>query len=422
MTDGDRRAQPDVLCFAGQDWWYHNRAHSDFQLMLQLAKTHRVLLVNSIGMRMPSRGKSQKVLQKIWRKLKSILRFLRRPRPDLPNFHVLSPLVFPAYGVPWLRGFAAWLVRAQVRAVAWWIGVSRPAVVITVPTAWDVVRRLPRQCVFYNRSDKHSDFKEADNAFIASLEHELFAHADHTLYVSETLLADEAEHTGERAVFLDHGVDLERFSADGLAEPADLAAIPRPRVGFLGGLRDHLVDMPLLAAVARALPDVQLVLVGDVPGDVGPLDGLPNVHFLGFKDHAAIPAYGAWLDVGLMPYRDTPWIRACNPIKLKEYLALGLEVVSTDFPAARRYAAHIAIAAGHAEFVAGVQQAVAVADEGRRAERRVLARRLLAADTWAAKAEVLERLMQPGAAADSPRTTGKPRGTPERTSHRSAAR
>ncbi|MGK0204497.1 MAG: hypothetical protein ACI9S9_003582, partial [Planctomycetota bacterium] len=43
----------DIIIFCGQDWWYHSRAHSDFQLMTRAAKQRKVLLVNSIGMRMP---------------------------------------------------------------------------------------------------------------------------------------------------------------------------------------------------------------------------------------------------------------------------------------------------------------------------------------------------------------------------------
>src|SRR4030095_232052 len=51
------RATP-LICFAGLDWWYHNRAHADFQLMTRAARTRTVLLVNAIGMRMPLPGRT----------------------------------------------------------------------------------------------------------------------------------------------------------------------------------------------------------------------------------------------------------------------------------------------------------------------------------------------------------------------------
>ena len=93
------------------------------------------------------------------------------------------------------------------------------------------------------------------------------------------------------------------------------------------------------------------ILVGDAVSDIRSLTVLRNVHHLGFKTLEPVPAYGAGFDVSLMPYRDTAWIRSSNPIKLKEYLALGLEVVSMDFPEARRAGDLIHVAGSEAEFV-----------------------------------------------------------------------
>ncbi len=383
MTDSD----PDFICFAAQDWWYHNRAHSDFQLMLRVAKSRKVLLINSIGMRMPTPGKSSKVLQKILRKLRSVLKLLRRPDPELPNLYVLSPLMLPAYGTPWLRSFAFWLVRVQVRLAAGWIGIRKPAIMITLPTAWEVVKPMTRSSLIYNRSDKHSQFKEADTSYIEHLEQELMQNADHVLYVSRVLMEEERAQCAKPPYFLDHGVDMQRFAAQKLDEPEDLRSIPHPRIGFFGGLRKHLVDFPLLQKLARELPDVQLVLVGDAPSDIDELLDFPNVHWLGFKSHAQIPAYGAGFDVGLMPYLTSEWIRNCNPIKLKEYLALGLRVVSTDFPEARNYTGSIQVAEDADDYVRQVK-ALASAPWGpeERAQRSAKLTQSLAAFTWEAKA------------------------------------
>ena len=54
-----------------------------------------------------------------------------------------------------------------------------------------------------------------------------------------------------------------------------------------------------------------------------------NVHWLG--PYEEIPSYGSWLDIAIMPRLDIDWMRQSNPIKLKEYLALGLPVLSTPF-------------------------------------------------------------------------------------------
>ena len=49
-----------IICIGGEDWWYHNRGHFDFQIMRRLAETMPVLFVNSLAVRMPSlKEKSQ---------------------------------------------------------------------------------------------------------------------------------------------------------------------------------------------------------------------------------------------------------------------------------------------------------------------------------------------------------------------------
>ena len=108
----------DYIGFAAVDWWYHNQAHSDVQLLTRLARDHKVLIVNSIGMRIPLPGKTSRPFYKIWRKIKSVARLLRRPIAALPNLYVYSPLPWPFYRSAAARNFGAWFVRTQVLAAA----------------------------------------------------------------------------------------------------------------------------------------------------------------------------------------------------------------------------------------------------------------------------------------------------------------
>ncbi|NUW44939.1 glycosyltransferase [Nonomuraea rhodomycinica] len=342
---------PGYVCFSAQDWWYHNQAHSDFQLMRSIAAHREVLVVNSIGMRMPAPGKSTQVARRIARKLRSVAKLVREP---LPGFHVMSPLPLPFYGSPPLRALNAALVRAQVRAVCRSLGMRRPAVVVTIPTAWDVVRPMARRSLVFNRSDRHSAFPEADAATIGAMERALLTRSDRVVYVSRALMAEERPLTGDRAHFLDHGVDLRHFTRTADLPP-DLAAIAGPRIGFFGALDDFVVDFELLERLAVELPEASLVLVGDSTAPMERLTKYPNVHWLGFRPYERIPAYGSGFDVAIMPWRDNAWIRHANPIKLKEYLALGLPVVSTEFAELAAYTGLVRSAATHAAFVEAVR-------------------------------------------------------------------
>ncbi|WP_280695758.1 glycosyltransferase [Kitasatospora sp. GP82] len=369
--------------------------------MLKLAEQRPVLFVNSIAMRMPMPGRSSQPLRRILRKAKSMARKVQRPVPGLANFAVMTPVLLPFYGSRPARAFNARLIALQVRLAARSLRMSTDVCVVTMPTAADVVEHLPHRTLVYNRSDRHSAFPEADTGFIEVLERRLMATADHVLYVSSELMAAERELTRDRAVFLDHGVDLDHFTTttgtDGAAEPADLAAIPGPRIGFFGALDDFIVDFELLARVAKEHPDAQLVLIGDTTHDLGALTALPNVHHLGFRPYAEIPAYGRGFDVALMPWLDNDWVRHCNPIKLKEYLALGLRVVSTDFPEVRRYADQLVIAATAGEFSDAVGAALTAA--GTEGEEEAQRRRAsVETDSWGTRAAELRELIEGPAA------------------------
>jgi GT2 family glycosyltransferase/glycosyltransferase involved in cell wall biosynthesis len=346
------------VCFAAQDWWYHNQAHSDFQLMRSIAEKRRVLVVNSIGMRMPTPGRSTDVTRRILRKLRSVAMLVRRPLDELPNFFVMSPLPLPFYGSPFLRKVNAVMIRAQVRAVCMVLRLADPVIMVTIPTAWDVVRPMRRHSLVFNRSDRHSDFPEADRAIIEGLEQGLLENADLITYVSHVLLDEEHERTGDRAHFLDHGVDIDHF-VHRAELPADLAGIPGPRIGFFGALDDFLVDFDLLERIAAELPEVSLVLIGDSTHPMERFDKYPNVYWLGFRSYETIPAYGSGFDVAIMPWLDNQWIHHSNPIKLKEYLALGLPVVSTNFAELATYTDRVRVATAHGQFINAIRASLA---------------------------------------------------------------
>ena len=258
------------------------------------------------------------------------------------------------------------ILRAETAAitalslVARVLGLRTPVIMVTIPTAWDVVAPMRRHRLVFNRSDRHSDFPEADRASIEALENQLLAHADHVVYVSQALMAEELPRTGHRAHFLDHGVDVDHFVARPEHEwPDDVRSIPGPRIGFFGALDDFVVDFDLLERVAAELPQASLVLIGDATHPMERFAKYPNVHWLGFRRYSLIPAYGSAFDVAIMPWQDNDWIKRSNPIKLKEYLALGLPVVSTDFAELAGYTDRVRVARTHAEFVDALRATLA---------------------------------------------------------------
>ena len=380
-----------VVCYAGLDWWYHNRGHSECQIMRRLARRVPVLWVNSIGMRLPTPGKTELTLARYARKLRSTLKGLRR---DPCGLWVYSPLFVPRYS-PAAVELNGRLLDLQVRWLRRRIGIRRPSLFITMPTACAAAERSQYVRTVFNRADAFSEFPEVDSRLIAGLEARLLARADEVLYVSDVLF--ERERTrARRAHFLDHGVDFEHFasarSASGPCRPAPeaIADLPRPLIGFYGALDDYVIDLDLMIRVARAFPKATLLVIGPKAMEIGRLLAEPNVCYLGPVPYEQLPEYAAHFNVGIMPWLQNEWIRGCNPIKLKEYLALGFPIVSMRFPQLASYEDLVHAVDDADAFVRAVAAALATDDPAAAERRRASVRNA----SWDAIADRVGELLQ----------------------------
>jgi len=377
-TSANVREFDGIVCFGGVDWWYHNRGHYDVQMMRELSAHVPVLYVNSIGMRVPRLGEGAVFLKRVARKLKSFRRGL--VRIDQGRW-VLSPLTMPGR----LRGVTRGLLPRQVRRGMRKAGIKRPLVWIACPPGADFIDHLDPVGVVYQRTDRFEAFHGVDVGHIKELDRRLKERADVTLYCSSALI-DEERDACRHAEYVDHGVDYDRFreagdeAERGNGEPSDLEGIARPRIGFVGGIDAHTFDPPLFKGVVERLPDLQFVLVGGCSLPEGWCE-LPNVHHMGRRDYAEVASYMAACDVLIMPWNQGEWIRVCNPVKLKEYLAVGRPVVSTWFDELSNYEGLVRIADSADSFAEAIRLSLS---DG--ADRSALRSRV-EAETWASKAD-----------------------------------
>jgi glycosyltransferase involved in cell wall biosynthesis len=367
-----------IICIGGEDWWYHNRGHFDFQIMRRIAQTHPVLFVNSLAVRMPSIREKSQFAARIGRKLKSLSRGLVRVEN---NFWVFSPLSVPG---PTGAKLTRWALAPQIKFAARRAGIKRPLLWMHCPAGADLMHEIPHQLLVLQRTDRFEAFPEADPEIVGAQIAALKAAADLTVYCNPILMAQEQGDV-RRQLLITHGVDLDMFIAAGNSRapgPADIAVLKRPRVGFIGGIDAHTFDPPLFLKVARALPDVNFVMVGgcSLPEGWCPL---PNVTFAGRKPYDTIATYMAAMDALIMPWNKSDWIKACNPIKLKEYLAVGRPVITTDFPALERYRDLVRVADTPRAFAEAIRSALDTPHDAS------IARSRIASEGWDAKADYL---------------------------------
>lgn len=376
-----------IVCFGGEDWWYHNRGHCDIQFMRQYARHGRVLYVNSVVMRKFNVSEGAMFWHRLARKSRSIMRGLVRVSD---SYWVYSPVTAPVHHFRWARPANQWLLRAQVRLAARRLGLRDPLVWVNCPAACDTALALPRSALVYQRTDRYEDHPGVDSDVITHYDRRLKAAADLTFYSNFEFCQEEA-HTCRHAAYVEHGVDYELFAgaADDPTIPPELRGIDCRVVGFFGGIDEHKFNMTLSADVARRLPDLTFVFVGKASMDCSPLVSQPNVMMLGQRAYEQIPHYGKRFDVCILPFNQNRWIEAMNPIKLKEYLALGKPVVATPFRELARYTHLVRIGEDADQFASAIREALSDDSSAAAAARRSQVER----HSWHSKAvEVLQRL------------------------------
>jgi glycosyltransferase involved in cell wall biosynthesis len=358
----------------------------------QLARHNKVLWVNSIATRAP-RLASARDWRRIFAKLRRCLGGLRQVRPSAWLYQPLFlPLPFSRTAQAINRRLLRWSLGRQCRK----LGMHHPQLWMFQPNGAFLAGCLGESLVVYYCVDEWSEFGHLESEKIAALERELLERADICFAVSQPLLERKKRYNPRTFLAL-HGVDHERFAAALDARgplPPDIASLPRPIIGFFGGLKEH-IDFLLLEEIARRHPEWSLVLIGSVEADVERLRAYPNVHFLGRRANDALPDYCRGFSAGLIPYLSNEFIRHVNPIKLRQYLSAGLPVISTDMVEARRLADLIHIGRDHADFIAKVEQALSEDSPAKRRQRSEAMR----GETWEIKvAQVCDRIMQVKAA------------------------
>lgn len=212
------------------------------------------------------------------------------------------------------------LLDARVPDIAWYY----------TPMALEFSDTLVPAVTVYDNMDELALFHGADSR-IRLTEARLMARADvvftggHGLYQAKRTLHDNIHPVPS-------SIDRTHFARDAavpLADPADQAGIAHPRVGFFGVI-DERMDLDLVAAIADRCPDTQFVLIGPVVKiDPASRPQRPNLHWLGGKAYADLPAYLQHWDCGFMPFALNDATRYISPTKTPEFLSARLGVVST---------------------------------------------------------------------------------------------
>lgn len=288
----------------------------------------------------------------------------------------------------WMKSYPSWGMRPIRRSIEDWrrryVPQGKLALVMTYPHYLYLRDQLRPDYQIYFNIDDYAQYWPSRAHRVNELERQAVREADLTVCASRwrcDQLRAAAPEAADRIQHLPHGTPTTSLDPapcfEPAAAPAELAALPRPYLGYVGSLEDR-IDWELLDRVAEAFPQASIVLVGRLANRGSEAWrslsrqclARANVHHLGWRPQAEIAAYNRAFDVCLIPYRtDHPFNQACSPTKIMDYMGTGRPIVSTALPECLLYDQLFDVAPDTESFLAAIDRLLRQPDDGLIGER-----------------------------------------------------
>ncbi|MDR2848456.1 MAG: glycosyltransferase [Bacteroidales bacterium] len=219
---------------------------------------------------------------------------------------------------------------------------------------------------------------------------EMFLKKADACVVSSAGLYQTKSALAKRCYLVENGVNYELFQTGYFFPKGEKVVI-----GFVGMIASR-IDFELLEAIARSFPDAQLLLVGGVSFDgravdeeVAALKAFPNVVFAGMQAAEKVPSYLRQFHIGIIPNIKNTQTANVYPMKINEYMAAGLPVVTTDFAPLSEFEGMIGIAHSTTEFIEKIKNELATDSDEKRRNRQKQAQQ----NSWNNRALAFEKII-----------------------------
>ena len=154
-------------------------------------------------------------------------------------------------------------------------------------------------------------------------------------------------------------------------------------LGYFGHLAEAWLDWDLVDWAASERPDWKIYMIGyGGPDPRRPLP--PNVSLLGRQPQAVLAALAANWDLAIVPFKKGPLADGVDAIKVYEYLAMGLPVVTTGVAPPAGAEEFVCRAESQDEFMTAIEQAAEAPGRLRQAAREYARR-----NTWSQRVDQL---------------------------------
>ncbi len=381
----------DILCFSSTDWdglWGSRQ-----QIMLRFAQRgYRILFIERpIGLEHFLRYSAfRQRKQHRWRE---------GIRAVADKLWIASlPLLLPGkYYSPHINHLNQQITLRSSRRYLRHLGFENPILWLYNPEQGELIGQFHEKISVYHCIDEWTaNTTGRKRRTIAALEKEMLNKVDIVFANSPPTFENKRQHN-PHTYRIPSGADVEHFSQvtdAALPEHPAISELPRPRIGYSGHINERL-NYAVLDQLARQRPDWTVVFVGDTypwtmdTPSLQQLNTLSNVHFLGKRPFADMPAFLKGMDVCLLPYINDERGHFRSPLKLYEYLAAGKPIISTPHPEAAEFADVLYQASTPDTFIQAVAQALTDETIEKQQQRQQLAQQ----HSWDRRVDDMERII-----------------------------
>lgn len=166
--------------------------------------------------------------------------------------------------------------------------------------------------------------------------------ADVITVTSRNLTGLLKNRVNKKIYYLPNAVDDTVFNAKkeyGCPNDMILAVEGEKTILYFGSLWEEWIDWELIQGTARLCPECSFNMIGEhnfSKEDVI-VKKYQNIHFLGAKNQQELPAYLRYCDFAIIPFRVDNIGTYVSPIKIFEYLAMDVKVITTSLPDVGNY-------------------------------------------------------------------------------------
>ncbi|MFH0733585.1 MAG: glycosyltransferase [bacterium] len=348
-----------VFIVFGDDW---GRYPTTLQhIMKRFLPNNKFIWIGSLGLRKPKLK-----IADIFRIIEKINKFIKKEEKNTrePNITVLHPFIFPFHNFSFFRNLNKRTLIKKIKQTLFNLNYKDPIIITTQPIIGDVLNNLGEKSSHYFCQDDYTQFEGAYK-IIDKLEKEMLKKISTCFAVAQHLMETRIPANGN-VFYLPQGVDTSHFK---LIKTKNV----KPTIGFFGLLSPEWINLQLLLKVVKRYPEYDFLLIGRTTFDNNVFEGFHNLKYIGEVPYKELPTFAEKFTVGLIPFPISGLTKSCNPLKLLEYFALGLPVVSTNIPAVNKFKDFLFIGQTEEDFINLIPKAILANNEQENFARRNIA-------------------------------------------------